>query len=219
MLSFLVEIIKNLFKKKEFPVETIPPVNPIPEIPTKEEVERFPSSFGIKKIAIIVGHGNGDSGAIGWNNVEEFDYNKQVAELVKNKTSKEIEVFYRSSTGIVGVAAKAVLSRPDMSIELHLNAYNGKAVGCEVLCLQGDTASGEVAKLFAKKFTQKFQRTLRRDNGVNWISSSDRGGTSLRAVAPIKYSILVEPFFIDTPSEWIHPGVYADFLIDYINAL
>jgi N-acetylmuramoyl-L-alanine amidase len=188
---------------------------------TSPSVPAPAGNLGIKKIAIIVGHGNGDSGALGWNGVEEFKYNSMVAEeVLKTVTNKEIKVFYRGPTGIAGVAAKAVAWGPDLTLELHLNAFNGKAFGCEVLVLSGDTASGKVAESFALEFTKKFNRTLRRDKGVNWITSSDRGGASLRAVSSAKYSILVEPFFIDTKSEWVDSMDYArNFLIPWIIAL
>lgn len=174
----------------------------------------------IQKVAIIVGHGNGDSGAMGWNGVSEFDYNSAVAKSLEiSDTGKEIKAFYRSASGITGVAASAVKWNPDIVIELHLNAFNGKALGCEVLCLEGDLLSGEKAKSFAKLFCEKFNRVKRRDAGVNWISSSDRGGLSLRSLSSTSYAILVEPFFIDNKEEWIDPKEYAAFLKEWIKGL
>lgn len=174
----------------------------------------------IEKVAIIVGHGNGDSGAMGWNGVSEFDYNSAVAKSLEiSDTGKEIKVFYRSASGITGVAASAVKWNPDIVIELHLNAFNGKAMGCEVLCLGSDEQSGEKARDFADKFTKKFNRIKRRDNGVNWIASSDRGGLSLKKLSSVQYSILVEPFFIDNKNEWIDQQEYAGFLKEWIKGL
>lgn len=178
------------------------------------------SESSIKKIALIVGHGNGDSGAMGWNRFAEFDYNSIVAEEIANsETGKEVKVFYRGSSGIVGVAMKAVAYSPDLSMELHLNAFNGKAVGCEVLCLSGDEQSSSIGRSFASSFTQKFNRKLRREKGINWITKADRGYSSLKAVSSIKHSILVEPFFIDTKEEWIEPITYAEFLKEWIKSL
>lgn len=195
---------KKIFKKKEST-----------SIPAKSQ-----AVGSIKKIALIVGHGNGDSGAMGWNRFAEFVYNSTVAEeIASSEIGKEIKVFYRGSSGIVGVAMKAVAHNPDLSIELHLNAFNGKAVGCEVLCLDGDEQSAIVGRSFANAFTQKFNRKLRREKGINWITSSDRGYSSLKAVSPIKHSILVEPFFIDTKEEWIEPIAYAEFLKEWIRSL
>lgn len=213
MSKFLSWLLK-IFKKPSPPVVEIPAPTKTPEVPAPVS---NPLSQ-IKKVAIIVGHGHGDSGAQGWNGMSEFNYNSFVAEeLEKANLGKEIKVFWRGATGIVGVAAKAVLWNPDLCIELHLNAFDGKAVGCEVLVLDNDTTSARIGKLFAKEFTKKFNRKLRRDEGINWISSGDRGAASLKAVSPIKYSILVEPFFIDNPNEWIEPIEYIKFLINLIR--
>jgi N-acetylmuramoyl-L-alanine amidase len=174
----------------------------------------------IKKIALIVGHGNGDSGAMGWNGMSEFNFNQFVADEIENRDlGKEIRVFYRGPSGITGVSAKAVMWRPDLTIELHLNAFNGKAKGCEVLCLKGDLDSETIAKDFSHKFTTHFKRVLRGKDGIKWISKNDRGGLNLRSLATIKQRILIEPFFIDNPEEWISPMIYADFLSDWIKEL
>lgn len=186
----------------------------------KVAVKSIEKAIEIKKVALIVGHGNGDSGAMGWNGVSEFDYNASVASAIEmSLTEKEVKVFFRGSSGIAGVAKQAVKWGADIVIELHLNAFNSKAKGCEVLCLEGDLLSGEKAKSFAKLFCEKFNRVKRRDAGVNWISSSDRGGLSLRSLSSTSYAILVEPFFIDNKEEWIDPKEYASFLKEWIKGL
>lgn len=192
--------IKNIFKKQELPA-------PMPEIKPNTK----------KKIAIIIGHGAGDGGATGWNGVEEYSYNHKVANiLLENVHNHELKLFYRTASGIVGVASRVVLWQPDISIELHCNAYNGEAFGCEVLCLKDDIKSGEMAKSFAANFGAKFNRKLRGDKGVKWIINSDRGYASLSALRPIGQSILVEPFFLDNKNEWIEPLTYAEFLAQWI---
>lgn len=205
--------IKSLFKKKKASAKEVP----IPEQPTMEDAESFPK----KKIAIIVGHGpkGKDGGANTWNGSNEFAYNSLVAEYVKSKSKHLVKVFYRGSTGIVGVAMEAVAWRPDCSIELHLNSFNGKARGCEVLCLSGDNESAVLGRSFASEFSQKFNRVLRGDRGIKWLASGDRGAASLKAVSPIKQSILVEPFFADNKEEWIEAGEYARFLTDWMDKL
>ena len=217
MIRNFFKFIWNLLKGDDSGKISIPAPTPAPiELPAKGTE----SVFDIKKIAIIVGHGNGDSGAGGWNGVEEFAYNSQVAKIIEaSDIGKQKQIFWRGSSGIVGVAAKAMAYGPDMTIELHLNAYNGVANGCEVLCLNGDPKSGALGRSFAKSFTDKFGRKLRRELGINWINSGDRGGTSLKAVSAAKYSILVEPFFIDTPSEWIDPKVYAEFIVNWLREI
>lgn len=173
---------------------------------------------GIKKIAVIVGHGNGDSGALGWNGVEEFRFNSEVAEAIKDRTNKQIQVFYRTSSGIKGVATRAMAWNPDMTLELHLNAFNGKAKGCEVLTLK-DKASVDIGKSFSSTFCKKFNRILRDEDGVVELEKKDRGYFSLKCLDDPAPSILVEPFFIDNKEEWIEPKDYAEFLIGWINEL
>lgn len=209
----IIKAIWDYFKKAK-----PSPVKPVPEKPTSPS-NQVPK-HDIRKVAIIIGHGNGDSGAMGFNGMSEFNYNSFVAEEVANaKIDKEVKLFYRGSSGILGVAAKAVAWNPDLTLELHCNAFNGTAKGTEVLCLKGDEKSGVVAKSFALAFTKRFSRVLRRDQGINWIDSGDRGAASLKAVSLTKYSILVEPFFLDTPSEWVEPMNYAKFLIEWLNEL
>jgi N-acetylmuramoyl-L-alanine amidase len=210
-IKWLLELFKIGTQKDE--VSTPPIINQ--EIPTKEDIRQFPK----KKIAIIVGHGNGDGGADTWNGSNEFEYNSLVAEYVKNESSQLIETFYRTSSGIVGVAAEAVAWKPDICIELHLNSYNGLAKGCEVLVLEGDKESERLARNFAVSFALKFQRVVRGDKGVKWIGNRDRGAASLRALSPIKQSILIEPMFCDNKLEWIEPNMYAKFLTKWINEL
>lgn len=214
-MKWLKDLIKRIFSKNMNPGPSAPSGQPIPEVPKKEDIDSFPK----KKIALIVGHGNGDGGANTWNGSNEFNYNSFVAEGVKNKSKQLVKTFYRGNSGIVGVGLSAVAWKPDVCIELHLNSYNGKAKGCEVLVLQGDKRSAELAREFAWKFTSKFGRVLRGDQGVKWISSGDRGAASLKAVSPIAQSILVEPFFCDNKDEWIEMEKYEKFLIEFIDGL
>lgn len=214
-MDWLKNLIKKIFGKKNPQVEPTQPAKPIPEIPTKDEEVNFPK----KKIALIIGHGNGDGGANTWNGSNEFNYNSFVAEAVKRKSKHLVKTFYRGDSGIIGVALSAVSWRPDVCIELHLNSYNGKAKGCEVLVLKGDKKSAELAREFAWKFTSKFGRVLRGDQGVKWLSSGDRGAASLKAVAPIDRSILIEPFFCDNKEDWLEPEKLEAFLIEFIDGL
>ena len=184
------------------------------ELPVKE------GSFSIKNVAIIIGHGAGDSGATG-QGTNEFAYNSKVADIVlKSKEhGKNIKLFFRDSRGIGGVNGDVKKYNDDFSLELHLNSYNGSAKGCEVLTLAGDSASIKVARKFADSFCLKFGRVKRDGDGVKELRSSDRGHYSLLSVNDPPPSILVEPFFIDNKAEWIEPEVYAEFLIGFLKEL
>jgi N-acetylmuramoyl-L-alanine amidase len=215
MFKKLLLAILSLFKTEE---KTEKPIDVV--IKEEAKIEVPPKSTGkIKRIALLVGHGAGDSGAIGWNKVEEHAYNSFVAEYVsKQSLGKDIRVFYKASSGGWGPTyIKVGIFNPDLTIELHLNATEG-AVGCEVLVLKSKEVSATIGRKFASEFCAKFNRKLRRDKGILWISSGDRGyGNLIGANAMSPLSILVEPFFIDTKSEWIAQEEYAKFLADFIK--
>jgi N-acetylmuramoyl-L-alanine amidase len=203
-----------------FKADTQKPVVTIPNSPEAPDSSNTKSE--IKKVALIVGHGNGDPGAQSKNKkINEFDYNSEVAKYVSESKDhgKIVKVFYRGKSGIVGVALEAVAWGADLSVELHLNSFNSIAQGCEVLVLKGDNASAEIGRSFAKSFTETFKRMLRREKGINWISGSDRGGASLKAVSPIKRSILVEPLFVDNDAEYLEPKRYADWFIGWLKSI
>lgn len=200
--------LKNLFKKKQTEAPKAEPSKPnIPEIPDSSK----------KKIVLIVGHSPTDSGAIGWNKVKEFDYNLKVAEML-NK-SHGLDYVVRGKGGIAGAAIAALAKNPDLIIEMHLNAFNGKAEGCCALVLKGDEQSAVYARKFTKMFCDKFNRKLRSDKGVLWVDSSDRGGFSLSVLKPARAAILIESFFIDNPNEWVTIDEYYNFMCDFIDLL
>ena len=173
----------------------------------------------IKTIVLIVGHGAGDSGASGWNGMSEFNYNSFVAEeIAKANTGKQIEIVYRGASGIKGAAKKAMSYKADMTIEMHLNAFNKTAVGCVVLTLE-DKISIEYGRKFSEAFCKRFNRKIRDVDGVKELKKNDRGNYSLALCNDPPPSILLESFFIDNPSEWIDPAIYADFLIEWVKTL
>ena len=137
-------------------------------------------------------------------------------DYVSKKTRRNVKSFYGKKS--LDTVYKAVSWVPDVSIQLHLNSFNGTANGCEVLVLSGDTRSYALAEKFAKEFTQEFGRTLRRPEvkGKKILSSVDRGAASLRA-APKGVKILVEPFFIDNKNDFVSKEEYAKFLTKFVD--
>jgi N-acetylmuramoyl-L-alanine amidase len=210
--------IKKLFKKKEEPKKPVETKPNIPEIPDSSNSSEIPSSSKPKKkVVLIVGHSPTDSGAIGWNKVKEFDYNLQVAKML-NK-SHGLDYIVRGKGGIAGAALEALSKNPDLILEMHLNAYNGKAKGCCALVLKADEASAAYARKFTKMFCDKFDRVLRSDKGVLWVDKSARGGFSLSVLYPAKAAILLESFFIDNPDEWVSVEDYYKFMVEFIETL
>lgn len=212
------QAIKNWIKNKLTPAKPLKPapevIKPLEPIPNQEEVDNFPIDKNLK-IALIRGHGSDDSGAVG-NGTSEVEYNTWIMDYVSKKTRRNVKLFYGKKS--LDTVYKAVLWAPDVSIQLHLNSFNGSANGCEVLVLSGDTRSYPLAEKFAKEFTQEFGRTLRRPEakGKKILSSADRGAASLRA-APKGVKILVEPFFIDNKNDFVPKEEYAKFLTKFVD--
>ena len=209
--------IKSLFINNNGSVkktEATPPVKPLPEIPTKEEVDSFPTNK--TRIAIVRGHGGDDGGADG-NGTNEVEYNTWVMKYIEASTRRNVKCFYGNSS--MGAVLSSLTFNPDITIQLHLNSYNGQAHGCEVLVVKGDEKSYALAEKFAKDFTSKFGRTLRRpeSKGKKILESSDRGVSSLKA--SIGKKILVEPFFIDNKTDFVAKEEYAKFLKEFIDGI
>lgn len=219
-METIINFFKKWFKKKptntKLPVENKPVETPV-EIPKPIEtpVETYQLT---KKIAILVGHGAGDSGAICFNGLAEHEYNKRVSQILQAKFPN-LQVYFKSSSGgWAPVYAKLALYRPDLSVELHLNAYNGKAFGCEVLIT--NEVSRSVAEQFASMFCKKFNRTMRGAKGVKWLGRGDRGfGNVYSANKVSKKSILVEPFFCDNKNEWIPVEEYSETLVEFLKSV
>lgn len=212
-----LRIFLSLFKRKTNSSET-PTSSNIP-IKLPDAVNTIPLKSGIKKIAILVGHGAGDSGATAFNGIEEHDYNIRVAEILNNSyLGKDIKIFYKTSKGWIPTYLQIAVFNPDLTIELHLNAASGTAIGCEVLCI--DKESAIIGRSFTSAFCKKFNRKARRELGINFISSGDRGYGNLKGCKAIaKQSILVEPFFCDNKNEWIEPSEYATFVCEWIRGI
>ncbi len=204
--------IKKLFKKNK------PTNSPIEKNPIDEaiQVPKPLDPIGSGKVAILVGHGAGDPGATCWNGMAEHEYNKKVAAIIESRLPN-VTIYFKSKIGGWSPTyAKLALSKPDLSIELHLNAYNGSAKGCEVL-ITGES-SRSIGEMFAAEFCMKYQRVMRGAKGIKKLGDGDRGfGNVYSANKSAKKSILVEPFFCDNKSEWIEPSDYAEFLISFLK--
>lgn len=179
--------------------------------PTKVEI---PPTLGYGELkpkwGIIVPHTKDASGAVSptreWN---EYKYGLQLAYLLS-----PIPHATRDNIGVYGASKLLIKNGCNCSIEPHLNAYNGKAEGFEILVLKGDDPSIEEARRIADEFATAFPfRKLRADKGVKIVSPKERGGSNLVSAknAGMKVALLSEAFFIDNPNEWISPQEMANF--------
>lgn len=175
---------------------------------------------GLAKLVVIVGHEKKAKGATLHGGGSEYEYNNQVADfMIAHAKAQypmiEIQKIMRDGVGISGAYKKALAAKPDACIELHFNAYNGKALGTETL-----SSIDEQDKIFAGIIHKGTCKVFNRDGlsrGVKVLSRSARGGQSLYSL-PGYANCLVEPFFGDNPGEAKaareKQKTYAEALVD-----
>lgn len=178
--------LKSIFKKKEKDI-IIKPFEPL-------------------KWGIIVPHTSKAKGAQG-SGTNEYDYGLELANCLKNK----FHFATRDKAGVKGAALELYKKGVRASLEPHLNAYDGKAKGYEILILKGDETSKRYASHFLKAFAAKYPNRVNR--GIKEMEKGERGAGNLLAAksAGMEVVLLSEMFFIDNPHEFIKPIYMADF--------
>lgn len=148
------------------------------------------------KIAIVIGHNSASQGAVRVTDKRsEYDWNSQLANLIRAHDPASVRIFKRTSTGgysaeIDRVYAEVDAWGADCSIELHFNASGtASASGGETLS-SGSTRSLALAKAVSGAVRGALGN---KDRGVKVVSRTDRGGRSLwQGRAP---AVLAEPYF------------------------
>ena len=159
-------------------------------------------------LAVVVGHTRSSPGAEGKApplpqspNSARFEYtwNSELAEMIKQKAQASgvrCSVFFRDSGGITGAYAGVRQWRPEATVELHFNAFNGRARGTETLFAL--PRSRAWAQALQDEFVALYDRRSSLDRGLKDRSGGGRGHLSLTQIEP---SALIEPFFGDEPSD------------------
>ena len=211
----------NMYMNQNKPI-TFEPVKELP-VTIKEETKETTVKL---RIAFIEGHGdksgNGiDTGSVHYNGKTELTYTREVTKRLIERRAEikhEIEIFKQFPT--VGECAKQVIAwKPSVSFELHTNAFNGKAKGCQSQVLSNDLASFAYAKKLSEAFCKKFGRVLRDGDGVVEMGRKERGIYNLSVVEPLPASILFEPFFGDNKQDYVQVEEYVSFWIEFLNSL
>lgn len=158
------------------------------------------------KVAIVIGHQEKSKGAVNSTfGMTEFEFNQKLAHDIEhnfgnlfNFDQHEIVVMYRETT-LQNLPKEVNEQRPDLVIELHCNAFNKQANGCETLYYHKSIKGKTIAAIFQKHILEILKN---KDRGIKPKTAEDRGGYMLRYTnAPC---IITEPFFIDNDDELIN---------------
>lgn len=169
------------------------------------------------KILLIAGHGAGDPGA-GGNGYWEADKTREALPLLKKSLQKRgvnVTTYPTSRNAyadIKGSGPAYAFKNYDAIIEIHFNAYNGKAYGTETLYKTSKSLAAAIDKAIASKGFQDRGPKIRTDlQNMNYAASLS-----------VPY-VLIETCFIDSRSdmelyEEIRPDVWqavGDAVADY----
>ena len=188
-ISSAIEHLDALEKLKEQPTAIPFPTNSIP----RDELN----------VAICVGHSrSGDTGAVSCGGVNEWTYNKKVAEHLKSDlqeygiSSFVVDKYggtYGSYTSAMNWLIKHLKKeKASIAIELHFNASsNSRANGMEMLYWNTSRIGLSLAEYLLRGCQKYFP--LIRNRGTKSRKSGDRGATFLRGThCP---ACIAEPFF------------------------
>lgn len=199
------EIKEDLFKAQEHISNAIEHLTEIEKLKEKPTVP-FPTNNIPRddlNVAICVGHSRkGDTGAVSAGGVNEWTYNKKVAEYLKSDLQEYgISSFvvddyggtYGSYTSAMNWLIKHLKNeKASIAIELHFNASsNSKANGMEMLYWNTSRIGLSLAEYLLRGCQKYFP--LIRNRGAKSRKSGDRGATFLRGThCP---AVITEPFF------------------------
>ena len=197
LVSDAIEKIDKVEKEKERPKSIPFPTNNIP----REDLH----------VAICVGHSRkGDTGAVSCGGINEWTYNKKVAEYLKSDLQEYgISSFvvddyggtYGSYTSAMNWLAKHLKKeKASIAVELHFNASsNQKAEGMEMLYWKTSRIGMSLAEYLIRGCQRYFP--LIKNRGAKSRDKGARGATFLRTThCP---SVIVEPFFGSNWQDWI----------------
>lgn len=202
-------------------IQKLPGIPPQIEVPEDGKSHPAQGELRTVKLGIIVGHTKNESGADFYNGTNEYAYNTETARLMElhaPRTVKHVTIF-RDGIGIAGAYQKAFTENCDCVIELHCNAFNGKARGTLVYT-SAATEDIEFSREMQKAMVAVFGTQGRRvdedyGRGVQVISRQDRGGGNVYSFNGMA-NCLVEPAFCDNKEDC---QLLLDLQAEYAKAL
>ena len=212
------DIKEDLFKAQEHISSAIEHINEIEKLKEKPKAVPFPTNSIPREdlnVAVCVGHSRkGDTGAVSCGGVNEWTYNKKVAEYLKSDLQEYgIASFvvddyggtYGSYTSAINWLVKHLKEqKASVAIELHFNAAaNDKANGMEMLHWHTSRIGLSLAEYVLQGCKRYFP--MARNRGVKGLAKGSRGATFLRPThCP---AVITEPFFGTNWQDWI---MFAD---------
>jgi N-acetylmuramoyl-L-alanine amidase len=159
------------------------------------------------RVALVVGHTYISKGAFSPILGSEYDYNAKVLGPAIVRTLDDLGIkggiFYRDQGGYKGAYDALNSWGADIVIELHFNAFNGKASGAEILLATDKDRPGLHEKELAINMVAMISDVLNIPNrGLKYRPSSkrERGWHLVNQTHTIP-SILIEPFFGDNEDD------------------
>lgn len=166
----------------------------------------------MRKVAVVIGHDKTSPGAYSKHlGMSEYIYNSEVAShLPYDIFKRPMGVPYKTQMQML---AKQVVGY-DLVIELHFNAFNNSANGCETVSYPGNKITEALGKEYCRLITNHFCNNNR---GAKIATSGGRGWWFLYYMPA--NAIIVEPFFGDAPEALLfkNPKEYAKILVDWIE--
>ncbi len=200
------DIKEDLFKAQEHISSAIEHLDAIEKLKEQPTAIPFPTNSIPRdelNVAICVGHSrSGDTGAVSCGGVNEWTYNKKVAEHLKSDlqeygiSSFVVDKYggtYGSYTSAINWLVKHLKEqKASIAIELHFNASsNSKAEGMEMLYWKTSRIGMTLAEYLLRGCQKYFP--LIKNRGTKKRDTGDRGATFLRKThVP---AVIAEPFF------------------------
>ena len=166
----------------------------------------------MKKIAVVIGHDKTSPGAYStYLRQSEYIYNSEVATYLSNIADiykRPIGSGYK--TQMINLANEINQKDYDLVVELHFNAFNKIANGCEAVIFKGNSYTEKVGQKFCNLITKEYCTESR---GVKEVSQPNDRGYWFLALMKADAMIL-EPFFGDNKEslKFNDPSKYADIL-------
>ena len=181
------------------------------------KVDSKPVSTDDLKWGFVVPHTKKAAGAVlkitikGKSKVQDQEYFYAMDVIDELASKLGVTKATRDEGGLKGAFSWLNIEGCNASIEPHLNAFNTKAEGYEVLILDGDSTSEVYAKELLALFGEMFPKRVNR--GIKRIKAGGRGFSNLMAAKEkgMKVALLTELFFIDNPKEFISRGDMVEF--------